>query len=100
MRGFRLGLLRAPKLSGVGERNRLEAELSAMEPGKSNTRLIYEAEEELTRTRRWELQSIAALREALMQLAYFRGFVLIDKGFERIEGEQVVLSEQLLSLPE
>jgi hypothetical protein len=31
-----------------------------------------------------------------MQLAYFRGSVLLDKGFERIEGEQVVLSEQLV----
>jgi len=74
----------------------LEAELSRMEAGKSNSRLVYAAEEELTEARRWQLESIAALREALMQLAYFRGSVLLDKGFERIEGEQVVLSEQLL----
>lgn len=74
----------------------LDAELSRMEAGKSNSRLIYAAEEELTEARRWELESIAALREAVMQLAYFRGSVLLDKGFERIEGEQVVLCEQLL----
>jgi outer membrane protein len=74
----------------------LEAELSRMEAGKSNSQLIYAAEEKLTEARRWELESIAALREAMMQLAYFRGSVLLDQGFERIEGEQVVLSEQLL----
>jgi outer membrane protein TolC len=80
----------------------LDAELSRLEAGKSNTRLIYAAEEELTKARRWELESIAALREAMMRLAYFRGSVLLDKGFESIEGEQVLLSEQLLigvSLP-
>jgi outer membrane protein TolC len=75
----------------------LDAELSRLEAGKSNSRLIYAAEEELTEARRWELESIAALREVMMQLAYFRGSVLLDKGFERIEGEQVVLSEQLLA---
>jgi len=81
----------------VDFRNRmLDVELSRLEAGKSNTRLIYAAEEELTKARRWELESIAALREAMMQLAYFRGSVLLDKGFESIEGEQVVLSEQLL----
>jgi outer membrane protein len=74
----------------------LETELSRMEAGKSNSQLIYAAEEKLTEARRWELESIAALREAMMQLAYFRGSVLLDQGFERIEGEQVVLSEQLL----
>lgn len=74
----------------------LEAELSRMEVGKSNSRLVYAAEEELTEARRWQLESIAALREALMQLAYFRGSALLDKGFERIEGEQVILAEQLL----
>ena len=78
-------------------RRMLEVELSRLELGKSNTRLIYEAEEELTEAQRWELESIAALREALMQLAYFRGSVLLDKGFERIQGEQVVLSEALLN---
>jgi outer membrane protein len=75
----------------------LDAELSRMEAGKSNSRLVYAAEEDLTEARRWQLESIAALREAVMQLAYFRGSVLLDKGFERIEGEQVVLSEQLLA---
>ena len=74
----------------------LDVELSRLEAGKSNSRLIYAAEEELTKARRWELESIAALREAMMQLAYFRGSVLLDKGFENIEGEQVILSEQLL----
>jgi outer membrane protein TolC len=74
----------------------LDVELSRLEAGKSNTRLIYAAEEELTKARRWELESIAALREAMMQLAYFRGSVLLDIGFEKIEGEQVILSEQLL----
>lgn len=74
----------------------LEVELSRLEAGKSNSRLIYAAEEELTKARRWELESIAALREAMMQLAYFRGSVLLDRGFENIEGDQVVLSEQLL----
>jgi outer membrane protein len=74
----------------------LDAELSRLEAGKSNSRLIYAAEEELTEARRWELESIAALRESLMQLAYFRGSVLLDKGLESIEGEQVVLSEKLL----
>jgi outer membrane protein TolC len=74
----------------------LDAELSRLEAGKSNSRLIYAAEEELTKARRWELESIAALREAMMQLAYFRGSVLLDKGFENIEGEQVILSEQLI----
>jgi outer membrane protein len=74
----------------------LDAELSRLEAGKSNSRLVYAAEEELTGARRWQLESIAALREAVMRLAYFRGSVLLDKGFERIEGEQVVLSEQLL----
>jgi hypothetical protein len=39
-------------------------------------------------------------REALMQLAYFRGSVLIDKGLESMEGDQVVLSEQLLYGPD
>jgi outer membrane protein TolC len=74
----------------------LEAELSRMELGKSNSRLIYAAEEELTEARRWELESIAALREAVMQLAYFRGSVLLDKGFEHIQGEQIILSDRLL----
>jgi outer membrane protein len=74
----------------------LDAELSRLEAGKSNSRLIYTAEEELTEARRRELESIAALRGAMMQLAYFRGSVLLDKGFETIEGEQVVLSEPLL----
>ena len=77
-------------------RRMLDVELSRLEMGKSNTRLIYAAEEELTKARRWELESIATLREAMMQLAYFRGSVLLDKGFENIEGEQVVLSEQLI----
>jgi outer membrane protein TolC len=77
-------------------RRMLDAELSRLEAGKSNSRLIYAAEEELTEARRWHLESIAALREALMKLAYYRGSVLLDKGFESIEGEQVVLSEQLL----
>jgi outer membrane protein len=74
----------------------LDAELSRMEAGKSNSRLVYAAEEDLTEARRRQLESIAALREAVMQLAYFRGSVLLDKGFETIEGQQVVLSEQLL----
>lgn len=74
----------------------LDAELSRMEAGKSNSRLVYAAEEELTEARRWQLESIAALREAVMQLAYFRGSVLLDNGFETIEGQQVVLAEQLL----
>ena len=74
----------------------LQAEVARFESGKSNSRLIYTAEEELTEARRRELESIAALRGAMMQLAYFRGSVLLDQGFERIEGEQVVLSEQLL----
>jgi outer membrane protein TolC len=77
-------------------RRMLDAELSRMEAGKSNSRLVYAAEEELTEARRWQLESIAALREAVMQLTYFRGSVLLDKGFERIEGEQVVLSDRLL----
>ncbi|UCF97246.1 MAG: TolC family protein, partial [Spirochaetaceae bacterium] len=64
----------------------LDAEMSRLEAGKSTSRLIYAAEEELTEARRWELESIAALREAMMQLAYFRGSVLLDKGFENIEG--------------
>lgn len=74
----------------------LEVELSRLEAGKSTTRLIYQAEEELTKAREWELESIVRYREALMQLAYFRGSVLLDKNLESMEGDQVVLSEQLL----
>jgi outer membrane protein TolC len=74
----------------------LKVELSRLEAGKSTTRLIYQAEEELTRAREWELESIVRYREALMQLAYFRGSVLLDKGLESMEGDQVVLSDQLL----
>ena len=81
----------------VGFRKRLlEVELSRLEAGKSTTRLIYQAEEELTKAREWELESIVRYREALMQLAYFRGSVLLDKGLESMEGDQVVLSDQLL----
>lgn len=35
-----------------------------------------------------------------MQPAYFRASVLIDKGLESMEGDRVVLSEQLLYGPD
>jgi len=89
----------ARKVTGYRKRL-LEVELSRLEAGKSTTRLIYEAEEELTRAREWELESIVRYREALMQLAYFRGSVLLDKGLESMQGDQVELCEELLQGPD
>ncbi len=74
----------------------LDVELSRLEAGKSTPRLVYQAEDQLSEARRWELESLVQFREAFVQLAYFRGSVLLDKGLESMVGEQVVLDDHLI----
>jgi outer membrane protein len=74
----------------------LDVELSRLEAGKSTPRLVYQAEDQLSEARRWELESLVQFREAFVQLAYFRGSVLLDKGLESTVGEQVVLDDHLI----
>jgi outer membrane protein TolC len=96
----RVGTLRARieslrRVAAV-KRRLLEVELARLEAGTSDMHLVYEAEEELAESQRDLLQAIVRFRGALLDLAVSRGSVLLDQGLERLEGEQVVLSDQLV----
>jgi outer membrane protein TolC len=73
----------------------LDVELSRLDAGKSNSRIIYEAEEELRKSREAELEHMLRYREAVMQLALTRGSVLHEKELEQRENDQIFLSDSL-----
>lgn len=89
---------RVDSLNKVADAKRrlLEVEVARLEAGTSNMHLVYDAEEDLSEAQREVLRAIVRYRETLMQLAVTRGSVLRDQGLERLEGEQVVLAEQLV----
>ncbi|HAR63278.1 MAG TPA: hypothetical protein DCS13_07425 [Candidatus Margulisbacteria bacterium] len=58
----------------------LEVEIARMQEGKSNIRKVYEIEKERDEANRKALETIVRYREAIMQLVYIRGSLLIDKG--------------------
>lgn len=96
----RVGTLRARieslrRMAAV-KRRLLDVELARLEAGTSDMHLVYEAEEELAESQRDVLQAIVRFRGALLDLAVSRGSVLLDQGLEHLEGEQVVLSDQLV----
>ncbi|MBN1675219.1 MAG: TolC family protein [Kiritimatiellae bacterium] len=72
----------------------LSDELKLLEGGQSNSRRVYEAEEELAEARVKEFETASAYREAVMQLAFVRGTLLLDRGFERnVDGEFVLAKD-------
>ncbi len=77
-------------------RTLLEVARSRMEEGRGEIRQVYDAEEKLMDARDRHLEATVRLREAMTTLALVRGSVLRDRGLERLEGEQVVLSEGVL----
>jgi outer membrane protein TolC len=96
----RVGTLRARieslrRVAAV-KRRLLDVELARLEAGTSDMHQVYEAEEELSESQRDVLQAIVRFRGALLDLAVTRGSVLLDQGLERLEGEQVVLSDELI----
>jgi len=70
----------------------LDDALKRLEQGKSTSREVYAAEEELARARRDELSRIAQYREALLQWAFVRGALLRDRNLETIEDGKIILS--------
>jgi multidrug efflux system outer membrane protein len=78
------------------KRRLLEVEIARLEAGTSNMHLVYDAEEDLSEAQRDVLRAIVRYRETLLELAVNRGSVLRDQGLERLEGEQVVLADELV----
>ena len=73
----------------------LDVELSRLEVGMSNTRLVYEAEEELSDARKKELETMLSYREIMSQLELIRGSILHDKDLEEINNGQFYLIKNL-----
>ncbi len=74
----------------------LDVELVRLGAGKSNTRVIYEVEEDLAEAKQFELESIVRYREASTQYALISGTLLQDKGYEKIKNTRPVLSQDLI----
>jgi outer membrane protein TolC len=75
----------------------LAVEFSRLEAGKSNIRLVFEAEEELNLAKEDELETMLRYREAIMELAFMRGSVLLDRGLERMVNDEMVIDKQITS---
>ena len=73
----------------------LDVELSRMEAGMSNTRLVYEAEEELSDARKEELETMLNYREIMSQLALIRGSILSERKLENVVNNRFILSDNL-----
>jgi outer membrane protein TolC len=75
----------------------LEAERSMRKAGKSNSRLVYEAEERLAQARQWALESRMKHRIARLQLAATAGVLLKDRGLEGLRAGGPRLAAELVA---
>ncbi|MBN1696803.1 MAG: TolC family protein [Spirochaetales bacterium] len=83
------------KVVGVKQRL-LDVELSRLEAGYSNSRLVYEAEEELFDARQNEMDTIVRYKLAVSRLAMVCGTSLSDKNLEKRENGKFFLEERLV----
>lgn len=74
----------------------LDAEFLRLQAGKSNVRIIYDAEEKLNEAKQSHLESILKYRETAMQFALVSGTLLHERGLEVMEDGKPMLSERLL----
>ena len=96
MRDLAVYKLRA--VSGF-KRRLLDVELARFDTGKSDIRRLYDVEQALSEARKCELESFRGCRKASVDFAAASGITLRDMGFERVEGERIVLAPVLLADP-
>jgi hypothetical protein len=77
----------------------LDAEIAKQKAGKSTYRKIFEIEEELTKSKQWEIENIIDLRSLKSQIARLSGTLLLDRGLEIIEKDAPVLQEAYFGKP-
>jgi outer membrane protein TolC len=80
-------------------RKLLDSEIARFPAGKSNTHLIFDAEEKLSQAELSEAESRVRCREASLQLALVTGTLLADRGLESIDEGRPVLADVLLQRP-
>ncbi len=80
-------------------RKLLDSEIARFPAGKSNTHLIFDAEEKLSQSELSEAESRVHCREASLQLALVSGTLLAERGLESIDEGRPVLADILLQRP-
>jgi outer membrane protein TolC len=80
-------------------RKLLDSEIARFPAGKSNTHLIFDAEEKLSQAELSEAESRVHCREASLQLALVTGTLLAERGLESIDDGRPVLADILLQRP-
>ncbi len=74
-------------------KKRLDTEFIRFKEGKSNSRLIWEIQQEYASTREEGMQVILKYKEALLELSFYSGSVLQERGLEIIEDKKVFLAD-------
>jgi len=75
------------------KKKRLDTEFIRFKEGKSNSRLIWEIQQEYTSARKEQMQVILKYKETLFELFFYSGSVLQERGLEIIEENKVLLSK-------
>ncbi|HKP96418.1 MAG TPA: TolC family protein [Fibrobacteria bacterium] len=75
----------------------MEAERSMRKAGKSNSRLVYEAEERLAQARQWALETRVKHRITRLQIAAMAGVLLKDRGLEGLHSGGPRLASDLVA---
>jgi outer membrane protein TolC len=73
----------------------LKAEIVRQKAGTSNYRKVFEIEEDLTKSQKWQLENIIDYKTTKAQLARLTGMTLLNKKLESLEKGKPVLVDKL-----
>ncbi|MBN1604600.1 MAG: TolC family protein [Chitinispirillaceae bacterium] len=77
----------------------LKAELVKQSAGKSNYRKIFEIEEELTKSKQWEMENIIEYKNTNAEISRLAGKTLLSMKLETIKDGKIVLNQKLTNAP-
>jgi outer membrane protein len=75
----------------------LAAEIKRQKAGKSDYRKIFEIEEDLTKSKQWQLENLLDFKSTIVQLSRLNGTTLLDNNLESLVNGKPVLIKILTS---